>query len=237
MLYSKSQRLALARYPKTAGTSLTAWFESTFPDGVWAQPGDPHIPVFESLRRLRLIDDQPRSAWQRILRNMSVWRSPSPLRRRILIIGVLREPLEMLVSLYAYWRRLEASYSRPPGSPAHTAATQGFREFVMVSVVQKRLPNYVEFFNVGGPAWPDTRLLDFRHLESGLRAVCRDHGIEPPASLPVANIAPHNHDFEAFFDEVTDLLPAIRLRFRWYYEEAQSIMVRDDAEALGHKAA
>jgi hypothetical protein len=238
MFYSPSQRLALARFPKTAGSSLTTWFLEAFPDTVSADPNDPHVPVVDSLRRLGLIARRSRSSWRRLLTAPFAGRRKTPpLHEGLLIIGVLRDPFEVLVSLYSYWRRRASFEYHAPGSIGHVATTQSFREFVVRAVVDERLPRYEKFFGVGSEAWPATKLLDFRHLEPGLREVCRDHGIEPPVSLPKANVAPQVHDYEACRDEVTDLLPAIRSRFRWYYEEAQSIMVRGDAAAMGREAA
>jgi hypothetical protein len=237
MLYSPSRRLALAHFPKTAGTSLTNWFTRSFPDFVTPDPNDPHVQVLPSLRRLGLLPKPPRSRWRRLLSNVLTRGRPGRLAEGFLIIGVLRDPFEMLVSLYAYWRRRATVQPRPPGSLAHTAATRSFRDFVVEAVVRQRLPNYHQFFGVGSVAWRHTKLLDFRSLETSLRRVCEEHGIHVPIELPTANVAPQRHDLAGFHEEVSDLLPDLHARFRWYYEEADRIMVKAEPPTTRRAAA
>jgi hypothetical protein len=226
MLYSRTKNIALAHYPKTAGSSLRCWFQQALPDAVASDSRDAHTPVRQGLKRFRITAQ--RQPWERIVDLM-------PGRRRlpkadqfanVLVIGVMREPFEMLVSLYAFWRRRFPERRHPEGTLAHLAATAGFHAFLQEAVKNGRLPNYHTFFDVGGPAWPTTRLVDFRFLEPGLRAVCQAYGISPPQDLPMANVAPQGHDYAAYRAEAGPLLPAIRSHFHWYYEQADAIMVR-----------
>ncbi len=237
MLYSPSQRLAIACHPKTASTSLTTWFKRSFSDVVSADPIRPHVPVAEALQRLGLGRARGRLGWRAILRR------PFAGRQAIsgLVVAVIREPADMLASLYTYWRRRSSVVPRAPQSLAHTATTDSFGVFVHEAVVKARLPSYAEFLGVGGEAWHATRLIDFRSLEPGFRRVLREYGVEPPASLPKANMAPRTPEEddlrEAIREEMPALMPVIHERYRWYYEEGQSMMVRGDTPAEARAAA
>jgi hypothetical protein len=224
VLHTPSRQIAFAHYPKTAGTSLAAWFQVEFPDAVPANPQDPHVPVAVGLQRFGYVRSRHRRRWRKLLG----W----PFQPRItatkspLILGVLREPFAMLVSLFNYWRRRFPHEPYPEGSLGHTAATRDFPEFLNAAVVEKQLPNYRSFFDVGGPAWATTRLLDFRFLEPALSQVCREHDIRPPVGLPMANAAPHDHDVSAYQVRAGRLMKAVRAHFRWYYEEGNEVMIR-----------
>ncbi len=239
MLYSPSQGVALARHPKTASTSLSAWFEGEFPDTVAADAIDVHVRVLPALRTLRLIKEPRPSSWRRRLEKARLCRPREPrLSNDVrVIIGVIREPFEMLVSLYSYWRRRSTVVPRRPGTLPHTAATASFRDFVVQAAIERRLPSYDEFFGVGSEAWSVTKLIDFRHLSTGLEAVCREFNVAPLVAVPSINLSPQNHDLAAYRDEVKFLLPAIRSRYRWYYEEAEKIMIRGEAASATSRAA
>jgi hypothetical protein len=222
MLYSDRSGIGLARHPKTASSALAVWFLETFPDAKASDPHDPHLSVPVSLRRFGLVSTPkapPR--WHRILPKQFRPRPASPeLVRSVTVIGVVREPFEMLVSLYSYWRRRASEKHRRPGSLSYTAAHGSFRDFVVHAVIERKLPNYHDFFGVGLPEQPALELIDFRSIRSGLETVCRDHGVPASTAVPVANVAPSDHDYNRFRDEVRFMLPAIRSRYRWYYEEA-----------------
>ena len=110
MLYSRRHGIAFAHYPKTAGHSMVKWFRATFPDAAFVKP-DPihpvsHLSVRESLDRLgiapqslRFLGRSGRNAVGSLARHILPFPRP-PLR----IIGVVREPLAMLVSLFEYWK-------------------------------------------------------------------------------------------------------------------------------------
>lgn len=226
MLYSDRFGIGLARHPKTASSALTVWFLKNFPDAHASDPHDPHMTVPASLRRFGLVSE-PRATpnWHRMLPKAIRPRSALPrLAREVTVIGVVREPFEMLVSLYSFWRRRAGAKQRRPGSLSYTAAQGSFRDFVVHAVVEGKLPNYRDFFGVGLPEQPRLKLIDFRSICSGLEAVCREHGLTASTCLSVANMAPAGHDFERFRDEVRFLIPAIRSRYRWYYEEAGRFM-------------
>ncbi len=184
MLYSRSHDIGLAHYPKTAGHSLTEWFRSVFPDAAFVLPPDDnsvsHHPVRDSLESLGLITP-PAAAFllrqpigrflERAAHRLG---AGSPIgRSRTRVIGVVREPFEMLVSLFEHWR--DFSFKTEPHDPFMVTARRGeFRDFLSAAVVRGALWNYHEFFDINGPAWQSTRLVDFHNLRNGLRVVCRD---------------------------------------------------------------
>jgi hypothetical protein len=197
MLHSPKHNVVLAHYPKTAGTSLQLWFAEAFPDARMVVPENKHIAVQPALSLL----------------------SPTIPR----IIGVLRDPLEMIVSLYEYWRP-----APKPQSDAYIRAAQecSFRDFLAASVIGGRLPNYQQFFEVGGPGWANTRLLDFHSLHDSLRQVCREFGLPEPPSLPTTNTSPSGvKDLARYREEAGPVLPFVEQHFRWYYEEGVHVMV------------
>jgi hypothetical protein len=149
-----------------------------------------------------------------------------PERCDLRIIGVVREPFEMLISLYEYWRRYEFA-EEPDADLIRAARTSTFREFLQLAVGDKLLANYETYFDIGGPAWSTTRLIDFQSLEPALHAVCLEFDIAAPAELRRLNFAPRQRrDVGAFLAEAGSLVFEVRSHFRWYYEEAVRIMVR-----------
>jgi hypothetical protein len=239
MLYSDRSGIGLARHPKTASSALTAWFLEAFPDAKASDPRDPHVSVPMSLRRFGLVS-APKSPpkWHTVLPKALRPRPALPgLVRSITVIGVVREPFEMLVSLYSYWRRRATEKHRRPGALSYTAAHGSFRDFVVHAVIERKLPNYHDFFGLGLPEQPPLKLIDFRSIRSGLEAVCRDHGITVSTTVPAANVAPSSHDYDRFRDEVRFMLPAIRARYRWYYEEASHLLAKSSGSLTLRPAA
>lgn len=244
MLFSPSRRIAFAHYPKTAGTSLHHWFRERFPDAYLVDPNDQHLPVRPSLERLGIARGLPRSSrlvreTARLLRTGLKTIGVPAERCDITIIGVLRDPFEMIVSLYEYWRRDRRL--EDPVDPVflfRAAITGPFREFFKLAVVDHQLLTFEKFFDVGGPAWPTTRLIDFHSLEQGLAVISRELGIdrhaEPPATL---NAAPsRSRDMESYRCEVRDLMGALHVRFRWYYESAWRYMTPSPSNRLSKAA-
>lgn len=210
MLFSPSVQIAFAHYPKTAGSSLTAWFRQLFADATHVMPDVHHMPVRMGMEILGLANARGSS---------------------VRILGVVREPFEMLVSLYEYWRRFDFP-EEPAAEFIQAARTRSFSEFVRLAVVDGHLPNYEVFFDVGGPVWNSTRLLDFRSLEPALATVCREFDIDPSTQLDRRNAAPYRmRDARDYMAEAGDLVPEVRRYFRWYYAEAASILERGDVWA------
>lgn len=218
MFYSRRGHVAFAHYPKTAGTSVQFWFRRAFPDGELLERENPHLAVGVGLERIR--DAGRPSLWQRFLAPPAAKRPLSPL-----VVGVLREPFEMLVSLYEYWRRHE--FAVEPDVEFIQAARRGsFAAFVWLAVVEGCMPTYESFFDVGGPAWERTRLVDFRALDAGLAAVARECGIVRPPRLERRNAAAGvGHDLATYRDMAAGLVDEVHRHFHWYYEEGLRIAI------------
>jgi hypothetical protein len=229
MLVSRTHKLAFAHYPKTAGTSLQRWFIDTCPDAELLVGDNPHYPVNLSLSLLR-----PRSLPRRLGRfthhSLKLW-SPtladrySPLHTSLRIVGVIREPFEMLVSLFEFWKREPAvADSNDPfiGCSQHHT----FRDFLAAAVIGGRIPTYKQFFDVGGPLWQNTTLLDFESLKPALQAFCDDNGLGHARPLPSLNRSAGGRDIQRYVDEAGPLMADVHRHFRWYYEEGVHLMIR-----------
>jgi hypothetical protein len=240
MLHSPAANLAFAHYPKTAGHSLVAWFRTTFPDAAFVDPPTvytiSHFAVRESLERLGLATPAGVTVltdgnWlQRLARLLVGRQAPRADAGGLRIIGVVREPFEMLVSLYEYWRTYD--FHEPPVQPLICAARERpFCDFLAMAVGDYPVRTYREFFDVGGPAWPTTRLLAFESLEPALVQACREFGVPPPAeSLARRNTGPRpGRDLGPYREQAAGLVAAVRRHFAWYYDEGERLMLRGDA--------
>jgi hypothetical protein len=218
VFYSPSAHVGFAHYTKTAGTSLQHWFRRVFPDGDLLDPANPHLAVRESLARIAAPRQRSRWRWLPAIRG---WAAS---HREPLIVGVIREPFEMLVSLYEYWRRHE--FPAEPTADFILVARQGrFREFLRMAVVDGHAPTYEWFFDVGGRAWARTRLLDFSTIDLGLAAVAEELGIDAAPRLDRRNAAVGERDLEAYRSAAGGLLAEVRRHFHWYYHEGVRLTI------------
>ena len=248
MLYSPSMNVGFAHYPKTAGHSLTKLFREVFPDASLIEKHSRyevnHLSVRYSLERLGLVERCPPShrsrrrgvarVYANLVRSLGSWvpagqegsvgGTPPRFPR---IIGVVREPFEMLVSLFEYWRGYD--FSEEPSQPLiRCARTDTFHRFLEMAVVEHAVQNYRDFFDLDGPASAHTRLLDFKALKPALLQVCREFGVEVPADrLGFLNIGPsRRRDLGRYRAEAGNMLPEVRSHFRWYYEEGVHVMIK-----------
>lgn len=236
MLHSRAAGIAFAHYPKTAGHALVEWFRGAFPDAAFVEP-DPvhpvsHLPVRESLLRLgalpsggRFLGRVGRTALGRF---GAIAGSVGPARPWR-VIGVVREPFEMLVSLFEYWR--DYPFAAEPDSTLIRAARSGsFPVFLNRAVVRGELPKYENFFDVGGAMWPWTRLLDFADLDAALAAVGREWGFDVPAAgLARRNVGPRPaRDLGPYRHAAGPLMAAVERRFAWYRRQGADLLVRGD---------
>lgn len=221
MLYSLAANVAFAHYPKTAGSAIAEWFRRSFPDARYVKPGFPHVDVRRTLAWLSGGRSLPPLQRVHHLTRASTWRLPiepvSDIHSRIRIIGVVREPLEMLASLYEYWRRGDTNPS--PRDSFVTAAWEGrFREFVR-RAISGRLKSYEAFFDAGGPAWPNTRLVQFDDVAGGMTRALREFGLDVPVLLPQKNCGTGTTSRMAEYTRLAGPLTAeVRRHFAWYHE-------------------
>jgi hypothetical protein len=229
MLHSAAGNIAFAHYPKTAGCTMFQWFTTAFPDAMHLDPERPHMNVRRSMRVMGAARTLDGPGGLRLL-NPIDWlaaRKPRPAvaDSSLRIVGVIREPFEMLVSLYEFWRKTPAEMEVAPF--IDTARHGTFRDFLWMAVVQKEMPKYEEFFDVGGPAWANTRLIDFATLESGLAAVCAEFGIHDTPRLERINAGSgRQRSLEDYRSSVATLVINVRSHFRWYYEHGVRLAIR-----------
>jgi hypothetical protein len=243
VIYSHEFDIGFAHYPKTAGHSLTKWFRETFPDAEFVEQQRryeiSHLPVRQALEQLELVrppDGKRRRGLHRFAshcrnfsRSATDWlTSASVCNTRI--IGVVREPFDMLVSLFEYWRGYP--FDEEPTEPWTVCARKGtFREFLRMAVVDRMAADYHDFFDLDGPAAANTRLLDFQSLEPALLHVCRELGVTPPrTSLDRLNAAPiqvrQSRDIGTYLAAAGSLVHDVHTHFRWYYEQGVHEMIR-----------
>lgn len=225
MLYSASGHVAFAHYPKNAGCTMFHWFTTAFPDALHLDPEGPHLDVRGGLE---LLAGRGGCRWRtRLRRSLSRSLPAIDPRRSVRILGVLRDPFESLVSLYEFWRR-----GRPgvfPNALVRAAKEGSFAEFLNLAVRERQCPRYEDFFDVGGPAWKNTRLLDFASLQPALAQACREFGIEPPAELDRLNAAPARlKSIDEYRREAGAHIIYVRNHFRWYYEHGVRLMLRGE---------
>jgi hypothetical protein len=219
MLYSLTGNIAFAHYPKTAGSAIAEWFRRSFPDARYVRSGHPHVDVRRSLAWLSGGRSLPPLERLRYLARASNWRLPDrpvpDLPSRIRVVGVVRPPLEMLGSLAAYWRR--SAVNPNPADRLVTAAWEGRSvEFVRLAL-GGRLPSYATFFDVGGPAWSNTRLIQFDDVEAGLQRACDDFGLGVRVDLPRKNCRPDATGNEISAADIdASLRAAVERHFAWY---------------------
>jgi hypothetical protein len=221
MLYSLAANVAFAHYPKTAGSAIAEWFRKSFPDARYMKPGHPHVDVRRTLAWLSGGRSLPPLDRVRYLARASNWRLPiapiGDIHARIRIIGVVREPLEMLASLYEFWRRGDTNPN--PRDTLVTAAWEGrFQEFVR-RAISGRLKSYAAFFDAGGPAWPNTRLVHFDDVAGGIARACREFGLEVPVLLPHKNCGTGTSSRMAEYTRLAGPLAAeVHRHFAWYHD-------------------
>ncbi len=241
MLYSLAANVAFAHYPKTAGSAIAEWFRRSFPDAQYVKPGHPHVDVRRTLAWLSGGRSLPPLQRVHHLARVSSWRLPiepiPDIANRIRIIGVVREPLEMLASLYEYWRRGDANLN--PRDTLVTAAWEGrFQEFVR-RAINGRLKSYQAFFDAGGPAWPNTRLVHFDDVAGGIARACREFGLSVPVLLPQKNCGTGTSTRMAEYVRLAGPLTAeVQRHFAWYHDTFNHVdHPASSRRSLVHKAA
>lgn len=219
MLVSLSHNLAFVHYPKTGGMSVTDLLTSCMPDARLIDPGSRHLDLPHGLKRLMY---QNRPIRRRLAECLGrpIGRCdvtlPAPLELRVL--GILRDPFEMTVSLFEYWGR-KLPEDEKHHSPLASAATRGdFQTFLRIMASDcESFPTYRRFYDFGGPLWARTTLVDFAHLRSGLAEALARLGIKADLDR-LRHLNAGNRTSERMPDferEAGPLAGSIRRRFGW----------------------
>jgi hypothetical protein len=222
MIYSPSHNIAFAHYPKCGGTSITNWFKNTFEDAQFLETerlhkGGSHLNVKGAIELI-----------QRGQKQTSLWKSsdnsPTIELTELRIIGVLRDPFDMLVSLYTFWKHVPFTSFGVAVLPKVilTAREESFCRFLEVAILEKTVETYHSFFNVDGPLWNQTYVLPFENLENTLTKLSVE--LDLPASktgLKRLNVNPKpDRKIHTYLYEASSLLADIEQHFSWYYSEA-----------------
>jgi hypothetical protein len=191
-----------------------------FPDGDLLDPENPHLTVASSLAAVQERRKRAGRGWRKWVPALL---GGCPKREAVpRIVGVIRDPLAMLVSLYEYWRRHDFAVE-PTAAFIRCARRDSFPAFVRMAVVDGQAPTYEWFFDVGGPAWPSTRLINYHALERGLEELCGELGIDRPPYLEKRNATSGPRDLDAYRREAGSLIDDVERHFRWYYEYGRAI--------------
>lgn len=222
MIYSPAHNIAFAHYPKCGGTSITNWFKNTFEDAQFLETERLHKRV-SHLNVKGAIELLQRRQKKTSLWNRSDSNPPMALTE-LRIIGVLRDPFDMLVSLYTFWKHVPSTSLGVAVLPKviQTAREESFCRFLEVAILEKKVMTYHSFFNVDGPLWNQTYLLPFENLENALTKLSVE--LDLPASkawLNRLNVNPKpDRKIHTYLYEASSLLADIEQHFSWYYSEA-----------------
>jgi hypothetical protein len=95
-----------------------------------------------------------------------------------------------------------------------TSAWEGnFEDFVGFAI-GGRLPSYAAFFDAGGPAWANTRIVHFADVEAGLTRACREFGLDVAVQLPRKNCGVAEDHGLVVSKRIAD---SVRHHFAWYH--------------------
>ena len=219
MLFSAQANLAFAHFPKTAGTSIVGLLTGALPDARLIDPRNTHLDVLTGRARMRL-KANPLKAWARRLKGEPAGPCEVDIPRTddLRVLGIVREPFELCVSLFEYWNRTMQA-SRDPLPPLLDAAVKGdFDRFLRIAAEDNPcLPTFRQFYDFGGPLWPRTLLVDYAHLKEGLGEAFTRLGLAVDvAALPALNTNPRPPEqLQKREEEAGELADRIRKRFEW----------------------
>jgi len=120
---------------------------------------------------------------------------PDP--RALRVVGVVRDPFQMAVSLFDYWHRCLTEREKDHSALMAAAYRGDYLGFMgLISSDESRFPTYLQFYDFGGPLWPATALVDFAHLREGLDQAFAAFGVRVDLGrLPLRNVSrrPEGH--------------------------------------------
>jgi hypothetical protein len=128
----------------------------------------------------------------------------------------------MLVSLFEFWR--EFPFAVEPNHPFILSARRdAFPEFLELAVIAGQVPTYESFFDVGGPAWPQTRLIHFADLSAGLHRVAAELRLwrRPPLERHNCHAGPR--DLADYRRQAGSLMAGVQRHFHWYFEHGLAL--------------
>ena len=176
-----------------------------------------HYPVKSSLEVIR--KEQPLGFMPYRLQSLFM----PHIHQDIRIIGILRDPFDMLVSLFEFWRNVPRSSFRVEILPdlIQVAREGTFVRFIELAVVHKQVQTYKSFFDVGGPAWPQTYLIPFEQLSVSLNRLAHDLGLpNNKATLQKINVNPKpDRLIHTYLVQAASLVTQVEQHFSWYYTE------------------
>jgi hypothetical protein len=200
--------------PKTAGSSVTDYLLRVLPQpvhyiygsvlphfaepGIVHVPGSPHYPIEEA---------------GNILRTFGINMEQMPL-----ILAVLRNPYDLVVSLFCWFTRsdnlaLDGSESRSP------AIRSTFREWVVAAAKHPRDPlgQSWHYFHLRGTIPPNLRIVRFDSLRVDVNSALEEIGI----SISSDAVMRHNkrstrEAFPTYYDSLTEEI--VFTKNRWMFE-------------------
>jgi hypothetical protein len=231
MLYSKQYGLGFLHYPKTAGASLIRWFSGQTGDAKFVDDssvGVSHYGLRES-RKLLLAQKLSRTP-RPSLRVPNSLLGFASRHLKVRAFGVLRDPVDMLISLYEFWGQHPLTFNSP--FPLMRSARQdSFRVFVEMATITHPLPRYEDFFDFRGPNWSTTELAAFDHLKPGLRELCEKWSLDwEPEKLDHLNSGPGlGIPRDSYLAELGSSIELVYKHYAWYYSHGRELALRGGA--------
>lgn len=234
MIYSQEHNIAFVHYPKTGGTAMFDWFTNTFPDACLVLPGYHHVALKRGVELLKHQYETGQSLFTnfctKCLSKLGYDNCGfNKISNQMRVIGVIRNPLEMLISLFEFYSKSPMSADDFP--MVKTAQNRNFARFVGLAVNEQQISKYEDFFDYGGRFWNNTRLIDFNNLQAGLEEVCREIGI--PSHIPLQKLNSGSGSYkniDEYKKEMSVNYIHFRDYFKWYYTTGVNIMVSGSAK-------
>ena len=198
--------------PKAGGTSITHYLLNTLPGPIHyihtlvpsSSPGTRivHIPGFPH---------QTIESAAKIMRVLGIDVEQIPL-----ILAVLRNPYDLAVSLYGWFRRPD-NVALDGNALRTVALTSSFREFVIAAAKQRgdHLGQARGFFHLRGTIPPNLRVVRFDYLEVDVHSALAEFGIRNAVEMPHYNRSTRG-TYPTYYDALTEEI--VFAKNRWVFE-------------------